>query len=412
MNRVRGINTVLYQFEAAADFLKLEKEMRVLLKNPYREISVEVPLKLDNGRLKVFFGHRVQHNGARGPYKGGIRYEQNMDLKEVRSHAMLNSWKTALVDIPFGGAQGGIACNPKTMSENELKQLTRIYTGKIDHIIGPYRDILAPDLNTNPQVMAWIMDAYGSRHGHTPAIVTGKPIVLGGSYGRIEATGRGLIIALKEFCKNLNKPLKGANVVIQGFGNVGSNTALFAQKEGCNVIGVSDNGGGTCNKDGLDIKNLIKFSNKNETVAEYSGGEKIRNEDLLCMECDYLIPAAVGGIVHKYNASNIKAKVIIEGANSPITPAADDILEGNGVVTIPDIIANSGGITVSYFEWVQNLQQFKWSEKEINSKLESIIKNTVQKVFKYAKQKRITFRLASQILALENILATIKLRGF
>ncbi len=399
-------------FDRAADFLKLSDEGRYLLKNPYRELTVQMPIRMDNGELKVFTGYRIQHNGSRGPYKGGIRFHPSVNIDEVRALASLMTWKTSIINIPFGGAKGGVNCDPKKLSKTELERLSKSYMSKIDLVVGPYRDIPAPDMNTNAQVMAWMMSEYGKKHGHTLAIVTGKPVALGGSLGREEATGRGCVYIVKEACKDYGIDIQNSVCVIQGFGNVGSNSARFMYEEGSKVIAVSDVQGGIYNPKGLDIPALIKYRDENSTVAGFTGSEKISNEELLELPCDVLIPAALEGVIYYENAPRIKAKLIVEAANAPITIRADEILESRGIPVVPDIIANSGGVIVSYFEWVQNLQQFTWDLDEINFKLKKKINKGYRDVFDYSKANNLSLRTAAFAYAIERVIEVVKMRGW
>jgi glutamate dehydrogenase (NAD(P)+) len=336
-------------FDKAADALGLDEEMRRLFKTPFREIQVELPIRMDDGHLEVFLGYRVQHNGARGPMKGGLRYHPDVNFDEARSLASLMTWKTALVDIPFGGAKGGITCDPLQMSRGELERLTRKFTTRIGLVLGLHRDIPAPDVNTNAQIMAWIMDEYSARNGYTPGIVTGKPLELGGSPGREAATGRGVSIITEAATNDFGKPLAESRIAIQGFGNVGSFTARFLHEQGAKIIAVSDAKGGLYNPDGLDIPALFEYAAARNSIAGF-GGESISNAALLELECDILIPAALGGMITRENANNIKAKIVVEAANAPVTTIGDAILEERGILVVPDILANAGGVTVSYFE--------------------------------------------------------------
>lgn len=399
-------------FDRAADFLNISEEGRELLKNPYRELTVQIPIKMDNGDLKIFTGYRIQHNGSRGPCKGGIRFHPSVDIDEVRALAALMTWKTAVVNIPFGGAKGGVTCDPKKLSLNELEKVSKGYMEKIDLVIGPYRDIPAPDMNTNAQVMAWMMHEYGKKHGHTLAIVTGKPVALGGSLGREEATGRGCVYIVKEACKDYGIDLHNSVSVVQGFGNVGSNAAKFMVEEGSKVIAVSDIQGGIYNSKGLDINALIKYRDANSTIIGFPDSEKISNEELLELPCDILIPAALEGVIYSENADKIKAKIIVEGANAPTTIKADAILEAKGIPVIPDVIANAGGVIVSYFEWVQNLQQFTWDLDEINFKLKKKITKGYKDIYNVAKENNLSFRTAAFVLGIQRVIETVKLRGW
>ena len=399
------------QFNRAADLIGLDETIRTSLNVPDRELMVEVPLRKDDGTIESFRGYRVQHNNSRGPFKGGIRYHEEVDLDEVRSLAALMTWKTALVDIPYGGGKGGISVNPSTLSELELERLSRRFFRAINPIIGVNRDIPAPDVNTNPQIMAWFMDEYGMINGHTPGIVTGKPIELGGSLGRNAATGKGTAIIARETANLLDMDLEGASVVIQGFGNVGSFAGRFLNEMGSKIIAVSDVNGGLYDPDGLDITSLIDYNNKNGTIKGFSQGDSVSNEDILNIECDFLIPAALGGVIHKMNVEKLNCRVIIEAANGPVTPPADDILFKKGVYVVPDILTNAGGVTVSYFEWVQNLQQFQWTEEEVNDKLENKMVAAFNEVSSMMKSKKTSMRMAAFAVAIDRVAKSFELRG-
>lgn len=399
-------------FDRAADFLNISEEGRALLRNPYRELSVQMPIKMDNGELKVFNGYRIQHNGSRGPYKGGIRFHPLVDIDEVRALAALMTWKTAIINIPFGGAKGGVNCDIKKLSQNELEKISKSYMSKIDLIIGPYRDIPAPDMNTNAQVMAWMMSEYGKKHGYSPAIVTGKPIPLGGSLGREEATGRGCVYVTVEACKEFGIDIKNSTCVVQGFGNVGSNAAKFMAEEGSKVIAVSDVQGGIYNPAGFDVPALIKYRNECGTVLGFPGSEKISNDDLLELECDVLIPAALEGVIYYENASRLKTRLIVEAANAPTSIKADEILRERGIPVVPDVLANSGGVIVSYFEWVQNLQQFTWDLEEINGKLKRRINKGYEDVSRHARENNLTLRTSAFVIAIQRVIEVVKLRGW
>ncbi len=398
-------------FDKAADVLNLDDEMRLLLKTPFRELRVEVPVKRDEGQLEVFIGYRVQHNGARGPMKGGLRFHHEVDFDEVRSLASLMTWKTALVDVPFGGAKGGITCNPHEMSDKELERLTRRFTSRIGFALGVQRDIPAPDVNTNPQIMAWIMDQYGSRYGHTPGIVTGKPVELGGSPGREAATGRGVSVITAEAAKDVGIEMQGARVVLQGFGNVGSFTARLLADQGAAIIAVSDASGAIFGGDGLDVTDLLEYAAANKGLDGYSSGEKLTNEELVELDCDILIPAALGGVITKVNAHQVKAGMVVEAANSPITTIADAILEERGVTVVPDILANAGGVTGSYFEWVQNIQAFTWGEEEFNQRLDNMLGKAYRDVVVLMKQHDIPMRTAAYMIAMDRVARAERLRG-
>ena len=398
-------------FDRAADVLELGDDMRLLLKTPFRELKVEVPVRMESGRLEVFIGYRVQHNGARGPTKGGLRFHPEVDFDEVRSLASLMTWKTALVNVPFGGAKGGITCNPLEMSDGEVERLTRRFTSRIGFCFGIQRDIPAPDVNTNAQIMAWIMDQYGSRYGHTPGIVTGKPVALGGSPGREAATGRGVSIITCEAAPEFGIDIDGARVVIQGFGNVGSFTARFLHEAGARVIAVSDASGGLLAEDGLDVSDLIDYAMPRRSIEGFGSGDKISNEELLRVDCDILIPAALGGVITKDNANDIKTRMVVEAANSPVTTNADAVLNDRGIPIVPDILANAGGVTVSYFEWVQNIQVFTWTETEVNEKLGRIMRKAYGDVVALMKQKSVSMRTAAFMIAIERVAEAESLRG-
>ena len=398
-------------FDKAADVLDLDHELRLLLKTPFRELRVELPLKRDDGHLEVFIGYRVQHNGARGPMKGGLRFHPEVDFDEVRSLASLMTWKTALVDVPFGGAKGGITCNPHDMSEKEVEHLTRRFTSRIGFALGVQRDIPAPDVNTNPQIMAWIMDQYGNRYGHTPGIVTGKPVELGGSPGREAATGRGVSVITAEAAKDAGIEMQGARVVLQGFGNVGSFTAQLLADQGASIIAVSDASGAVFSGDGLDIADLIEYTTGRNELKDYGSGEKVTNAELLELECDILIPAALGGVITKENANRIKTRMVVEAANSPVTTIADAILEERGITIVPDILANAGGVTGSYFEWVQNIQVFSWEEEEFNQRLDRMMGKAYRDVVVLMKQHDAPMRTAAYMIAMSRVAAAERLRG-
>jgi glutamate dehydrogenase (NAD(P)+) len=399
-------------FDRAADQIGLSDEMRAVLRGSYRELRVQVPIRMDDGRLEVFTGYRVQHNGARGPYKGGIRYHPDADLDEVRALAALMTWKTAVVDLPYGGAKGGVQCDPTTMSQGELQRLTRRFTQMISYILGVNRDVPAPDMNTNAQTMAWMMDAYSGRYGYTPAIVTGKPVELGGSYGRDAATGRGVVFCLGEASKDLGISLDGATVAIQGFGNVGSWTARLIGELGCRVVAVSDVRGGVHREGGIDVQALFDHVQETGSVVEASGTDPISNEELLEVPVDILIPAALDRVITHENADRIRARVIVEAANHPVTPAADDILQSNGVVIIPDILANAGGVTVSYFEWAQNIQQYRWEEEKVNAELFTVMSKAWRNVHARATVDGLPLRLAAFAVAVEKVERAARLRGY
>src|SRR6266516_3536315 len=408
-----GRAIVQNQFDRAADLINLEAYMRKILMSPFREVQVEVPVRMDDGRIEVFTGYRIQHNGARGPCKGGIRYHPEADHDEVLGLATIMTWKTALMDIPFGGAKGGVQVDPKLLSQLELERLTRRFTQRIAIVLGPYRDIPAPDVNTNAQVMAWILDEYSNRQGYTPAVVTGKPLSLGGSLGREEATGRGVMYVMAEYARDFGIPLKGSRVVIQGFGNVGGNLARLLDAEaGAKVIAVSDVEGGIVNEKGLDVPGLLAHAAQKKKVSEWPGGRAITNDELWEVPCDWLVPAALGGVItREKNARAIDCKVVVEGANEPTTPTADLILEERGIPVLPDFLANAGGVTVSYYEWAQNLQQYRWTHEQVNKELKATITKAYTAVRDLAKQKAVTFRTAAYAIALQRVAEAERLRG-
>ena len=399
-------------FDRAAQHVQLSEEMRDVLRGTYRELRVQVPIHMDDDRLVVYTGYRVQHNGARGPYKGGIRYHPDADLDEVRALAALMTWKTAVVDIPYGGAKGGVQCDPSTMSEAELQRLTRRFTQMIAYILGVNRDIPAPDVNTDAQTMAWMMDAYSSRYGYTPAIVTGKPVELGGSYGRDAATGRGVVYCLGEAARDLGIDLQGATVAIQGFGNVGSWTARLIGELGCKVVAVSDVKGGIHRGDGLDVQAVFDHTRESGSVVDAPGAEAVTNQELLALDVDVLIPAALDRVINEANADEVRARVIVEAANHPVTPAADAILQDKGRVVIPDILANAGGVTVSYFEWVQNIQQYRWEEPQVNDELKKTMSRAWKNVHARSTVDGIPLRLAAFAVAVEKVAHAAELRGY
>ena len=399
-------------FDKAADHLNMDEGVRKLLRRPWRELQVSVPVRMDDGRIEVFNGFRIQHNGVRGPYKGGIRYHPMADLEEIKALASLMTWKNALVDIPFGGAKGGVQCDPRTMSQDELNRMTRRYTINIEHLLGVNRDIPAPDLGTNSQVMAWMMDAYGQIHGYTPGIVTGKPVELGGSAGRDSATGRGVVYVMREVARQLGVGVEGARIVVQGFGQVGSWTVRLLGEMGCKVIAVSDVLGGVYREKGLDIEKLMQHKDRAGTVVGFPGADLMRNEDMLELDCEFLIPAAIDRVITEDNAPRVKARVVVEAANHPLTPEADRILNDRGIPIIPDILANAGGVVVSYFEWIQNLYQRQWEEERVNEELNKIMTKAYQAVQDTVDRENITYREAAFLIGVKRVAHVAKLRGF
>ena len=390
--------------------LGLKKNIAKALEIPDRELTVEVPFRRDNGEVESVIGFRVQHNNTRGPFKGGIRYHQHVDINEVRSLATLMTWKTSLLDIPYGGGKGGIGVNPFDYSKTELERMSRRFFRAIDPIIGVNVDIPAPDVNTNAQVMSWFMDEYSQLHGYSPGIVTGKPLELGGSAGREAATGKGTAVITRESAAKWNIDLKNAKVVIQGFGNVGSYAAKFLHEYGCKIIAVSDVSGGLHDPNGLDIDSLFEYNYKHKTIDGFDQGKKITNDELLALECDFLIPAALGSAINEKNVNSLHCKVIVEAANGPVTGSAANKLWDKKIAIIPDILTNAGGVTVSYFEWVQNLQQFKWTEDDVNQKLEDKMVNAFNEVFEVKKNKQVPMRIASFMVAIDRVHTAYNLR--
>jgi glutamate dehydrogenase (NAD(P)+) len=409
---ISNLDIVRFYFDQAVERLELPDDIRTVFWTPYREVTVQIPVKLSDGRVHTFSGYRIQHNGARGPYKGGIRFHPEVDIDEVRALASLMTWKTAVANVPFGGAKGGVNCPADQLERSEVQQITRSFMVKIEKILGPTRDIPAPDVNTNAQVMAWMMDEYGKLHGHTPAICTGKPIALEGSYGREQATGRGCVYMFREASPQIGLTPADSTFVVQGYGNVGSWAARILQQLGSKMVGASDATGAIRGEDGIDADELAAHLREGGKLTEFPGTEAISPDDLLAIECDVLIPAALGGMIHEGNADRIKTKMIIEGANSPTTPAADQILHDKGVHIIPDVMANAGGVVCSYFEWVQNLQHFRWSEREVNDKLGGIMRRAYRDVSSRAKEERISLREAAYLVGIERVVEASRTRGY
>jgi len=402
----------LENFEIAADAMELEGDIREMIKFPERVLTVSVPVRMENGRIRRFEAYRVQHSTVRGPGKGGIRYHPNVTLDEVKALAMWMTWKCAVVNIPFGGAKGGVTCNPKALSQRELEHITRRYTAAILPLIGPEQDIPAPDVYTNSQTMAWIMDTYSMIKGYPiPGVVTGKPICLGGSLGRNEATGRGVFYTVRSACDYLHLPLKGSKVVVQGFGNAGSIAAQLLHANGAIVIGVNDSTGCIYNSRGFDVPAVIAYKDQTGSVAGFPGSEPIRPEELLALECDILVPAALENVIHEDNASRVKAKIIGEAANGPLTPAADEILEDKGAFIIPDILCNAGGVTVSYFEWVQDIQHLFWDAQDVYNRLERVMNAAFNDVLKIRTERKVAMRAAANILGIGRVAEGIRIRG-
>jgi len=403
---------MMARFDRAAALLDLEPGLYKVLRNPEKVITVSIPVMMDSGEVEVFTGIRCIYNTSRGPAKGGIRFDKNVTHDEVKALAAWMTWKCAVVNIPFGGAKGGVICDPLSMSIGELERVTRRYTTGIISTLGPDSDVPAPDVNTNERVMAWLMDTYSMHMRHTVnAVTTGKPIAMGGSLGRREATGRGCMLTTKEALAHLGMPVKGTSVVVQGFGNVGSTAADLLQQEGCKIVGISDRTGGWYNKKGFDVKHAIKYVDANGTLEGYNVGEAVSNEALLELECDVLLPAALENVITTKNAGRIKARIVCEGANGPTTPGADAILDSKGVFIIPDILANAGGVTVSYFEWVQNRAGYYWSEQVVNDRLKEIMVNSFHEVLKQSQQHAVNMRTASYMLSISRVATVHKLRG-
>jgi glutamate dehydrogenase/leucine dehydrogenase len=400
------------QFDIAAEYLKLDPGIRQILRTPKRIFEVSIPTKMDNGQIKVFAGYRVQHNIARGPAKGGIRYHPSVTLDEVKALAAWMTWKTATVNIPYGGGKGGVICDPKRMSKSELERMTRRYASEIFPIIGPERDIPAPDVYTDSQTMAWIMDTYSMTQGYSAlGVVTGKPVSIGGSLGRNEATARGCLYVVEEACRLKKMSLRGASVAVQGFGNAGSIAAkLFAEKK-ARVVAISDSRGGVFNSRGIDPLKAARYKERSGTVVGMPGTSRISNDDLLTMKCDILIPAALENVITLNNADQIKAKIVAEAANGPTTPHADEVLARKGILLLPDILSNAGGVTVSYFEWAQDLQGFFWSEQEVNAKLETVMKRAFLEVHESARKHRTHMRTGAYCLAVGRVAEATLVRG-
>jgi glutamate dehydrogenase (NAD(P)+) len=400
------------QFDHAADKLDLDDGMRRVLRVPQRELTVNFPVTMDDGSVQVFTGHRVQHNVSRGPGKGGIRYHQDVTLDEVRALAMWMSWKCACVNIPYGGAKGGVIVDPKKLSTREVEGLTRRFTTEISPLIGPDRDIPAPDVNTNAQTMAWIMDTYSMHHGYTIAgVVTGKPISVGGSLGRNEATARGAVFTLQQWAKAKNHPLPGARVAIQGYGNAGSIAATLLAAEGATIVAVSDSTGGIHNPSGLDPAKVSSWKQEHGTVVGFPGSDEVTNREILEIDCDILVPAALENQITRQNAPNVKARVVAEAANGPTTPEADAILHDRGIFLIPDILCNAGGVTVSYFEWVQDMQSFFWTEERINQSLREIMDRAFEAVHEMSERHEVEMRTAAYMVAVARVAEATTLRG-
>jgi glutamate dehydrogenase (NAD(P)+) len=412
LNEENPFEAMMLRFDRAAELLDLEPGLYRVLRNPEKQIIISIPVMKDNGEVEVYTGYRVLYNTSRGPAKGGIRFDLQVTLEEVKALAAWMTWKCAVVNIPFGGAKGGVVCDPRTMSASELERLTRRYTAGIIQILGPDSDVPAPDVNTNERVMAWIMDTYSMHVGHTTtAVVTGKPVEMGGSLGRREATGRGCMYVTREALRHLQMPVKGTTVAIQGFGNVGSVAAQLFHREGCKVVAIGDRSVSLYNPEGIDIDEAVAYATKHHTLNGYGKGELISGPDLLTLDVDVLLPAATENVITTKNARDVKAKIICEGANGPTTAAADSILEENGVFVIPDILANAGGVTVSYFEWVQDRAGYFWAEQLVNDRLRDIMTRSFQDVLSLSKQHKVNMRTAAYMLAISRVATVHRLRG-
>jgi glutamate dehydrogenase/leucine dehydrogenase len=411
--KLNPFDMALKNFEESADVIGLPENLRARMRYPERELTVNFPVKMRDGHIEVFRGYRVQHNTARGPAKGGIRFHPDVTLDEVRALASWMTWKCAVVGIPFGGGKGGVTCNPKEMNQSELENLTRRYATEISILIGPERDIPAPDVYTDPQVMAWIMDTYSMARGYSvPAVVTGKPISIGGSRGRNEATARGCVYVVQEAASHLKLKLEGATIAVQGFGNAGSIASRLLQEDvGAKVVAVSDSRGGIYNRNGLNIPRVIEHKAKTGSVIEFPEAEPISNEDLITLPVDVLIPAALENVITIENAAKIRAKIVAEAANGPTTPEADDILESNGVFMLPDILANAGGVTVSYFEWVQDNYSFFWKESDVNDRMREVMVGAFHDVLSASRKHEVGMRRAAYVVAVERVAEAIRVRG-
>ncbi len=404
---------VLKQLDDAATELNLDPQVKDLLKEPVRSLSVAVPVRMDNGSVRVFKGFRCQHNDALGPTKGGIRFHPQVEEEEVQALAAWMTFKCSLVGIPYGGAKGGVLCNPKEMSKGELERLSRGFIQAIAPIIGPNKDIPAPDVYTDAQTMSWFMDEFSKIKGvNTPGLVTGKPLVIGGSYGRDSATARGLMYTVREAAKEIGMDLNGATVVVQGFGNAGNFSAKFLQELGAKLIAANDSSGGIFNPDGMDAFDLKDYKDEHGELLGYPGSKEISNEDLLTLECDILVPAAMENQINEKNAHKIKAKMIAEAANGPTTPEADKILNEKGIVVLPDVLANAGGVTVSYFEWVQNMYNYYWDKEEVDNKLEKIMVNAFNRTHKKHQEAGVSYRVAAYMVAIERLTEAMRARGW
>jgi len=412
LNEENPFEAMMSRFDRAAELLDLEPGIYKVLRHPEKQIIVSIPVTHDNGDVEVYTGYRVLYNTSRGPAKGGIRFDMQVTLEEVKALAAWMTWKCAVVNIPFGGAKGGVVCDPLKMSVSELERLTRRYTAGIIHTLGPDSDVPAPDVNTNERVMAWVMDTYSMHMRHTvTAVVTGKPVEMGGSLGRREATGRGCMLVTKEALRHLGMELKGTTVAVQGFGNVGSVAADLFVKEGCKVVAIGDRSGAVYNKNGIPIDEAIAYVKQHRTLEGYTSGDRISNDDLLLLDVDVLVPAALENVITSKNAPKMRAKIVCEGANGPTTAAADSILEEKGIFVIPDILANAGGVTVSYFEWVQDRGGYFWTEDVVNDRLREIMTRSFADVLNLSKLHKVPMRTAAYMLSISRVATVHKLRG-
>lgn len=412
LNEENPFEAMMSRFDKAAELLDLEPGLYKVLRQAEKQVIVSIPVMMDNGEVSVYEGYRVQYNTSRGPAKGGIRFDLQVTLEEVKALAAWMTWKCAVVNIPFGGSKGGVICDPLAMSASELERLTRRYTSAIINMLGPDSDVPAPDVNTNERVMAWVMDTYSMHVGHTTtAVVTGKPVELGGSLGRREATGRGCMIVTKQALEHLGMPLKGTTIAIQGFGNVGSVAARLLAREGCKIVAIGDRTTSLYNANGIDVDDAIAHVAKHRSLEEYGKGEALSGADLLTLDVDVLLPAALENVITTKNAGDIRARVICEGANGPTTAAADSILDEKGIFVIPDILANAGGVTVSYFEWVQDRGGYFWTEDLVNQRLEAIMRRSFQDLLDLSKQHRVNMRTAAYMLAISRVATVHRLRG-
>jgi glutamate dehydrogenase (NAD(P)+) len=409
---ISSYEIVTHYFWKAAERLGLADDIAAIFRSSYREVQVQIPVRLRDGKLHVFSGYRVQHNGARGPYKGGIRYHPEVDLDEVRALAELMTWKTAIVGIPYGGAKGGVNVSIHILDRRERERITRTLMDRIEKVLGPTRDIPAPDVGTDAQTMAWLMDEYGKLHGHSPACVTGKPLALEGSYGREAATGRGLVYMFREAAPQLDLTPSDTTFAVQGFGNVGSWAARIMQQLGATMVGVSDATGALRRAEGIDAEALVSHLRQGGALSDFEGAEPCSPEELLETPCDVFFPAALGGMIHRLNADLMRCRMLVEGANSPTTPAGEEILLDKGTLIVPDVMANAGGVVVSYFEWVQNLQHFRWDEREVNDRLGRIMRKAFREVSATARDQSVPMRVAAYELGIERVLEAARLRGY